>query len=330
MEDLNVQIKKANDLFESGKFFEASFSYKEILYRTTGKKISKENQHLIKNKLKESILKAKDEYRELHTEMELSEEMIGQVYKINSDIIRKVDKNLHNLLPLTFSTIFICSSEDNESSAKKTLPLSYQITNFSIHTKQGYLLANNDDYTPIELWSFKMYEIGQSIKKDFHINPILKTLTETGVFSLENFSSLLKDKGLEIPENDLDILKYGVSIYLANDFTSALHILVPQFENLLIIVSEKAGIQTTAFERGKTITKRITISDFNLKSDEMTAIFGKDYCYYLRYVLYSPLGLSIRHKIAHGTISQEECTLGNCNLVLLAIFILLNKIQHKG
>ena len=91
---------------------------------------------------------------------------------------------------------------------------------------------------------------------------------------------------------------------------------------------ELADVETTVVERGKTITKKMTLSDRELQGEKMIELFGKDYTFFLRYVLYSPLGLSLRHKVAHGTIKSIECNVGNCNLVLLAIFIALRKI-HK-
>ncbi len=327
MEEIKNEMNRADELYQNGKFFEASFSYQSILKDIKGKKISQEDTDLIKNRLKESILKSKNEYKELSTEVVIDETMIEQINTVNNGIFEKVGNDFSNLLTLIFSTTFIGSLESNEKTTKKTLPLTYQIASFSSHTEQGYLSANNYDYSPIELWSFQTYGMEQMMKVYFHINPILRKLTENKVFDLNSFELVLKNKGLCPNGNELVILKHAIKVYLEKDFISTLHILIPQFENLLLMISENAGIQTTAIERGKTITKRITLSDLSLKSDEMIKIFGKDFCFYLRYVLYSPLGLSIRHKIAHGNIDNAECNENNCNLVLVGLLILLNKVQ---
>jgi hypothetical protein len=323
---MDNKILEANKLYEEGKFFEASFSYQEILKDISKENISKETKEVIKTRLKECILKSQNEYKQLSTEVKIDEDMLKQVDSINEQIIKEVNNCLDNLLPLSFSRNFICSFEDNENRARKTLPLTYQITNFSTHSETGYLLSNNEDYSPLELWSFQTYEMEQSMKSHFHIDPILKKLTDNKVLNSDSFMMLLENKGLGSSIAQTNILRRGIERYLVGDFISALHILVPCFENLILIISETKGMQTSAIERGKALTKRITLSDRDLKS-EMISIFGKDFCFYLRYILYSPLGKSLRHKVAHGNLLAEECIERNCNLVLVSFFILLGKIK---
>jgi len=48
MENIEEEMKKAEELYKNGKFFEASFSYKEILNNIKGKKISQSDMDLIK------------------------------------------------------------------------------------------------------------------------------------------------------------------------------------------------------------------------------------------------------------------------------------------
>jgi hypothetical protein len=321
MEKIEEELKTASELYENGKFFEASFHYRGILKDIKGKKMPKETIDLIKNRLKESILNSENHIKEYPIEVPLDRVKIEQV---NNNILKKIGNDFSILI--TLSHCFLESVENIEKTLKEApFSISKLCSSFT-YTDEGYLCADSNDYKHIELELFKNYEIIQKVKVLLYINPILRRLIENKVFDLSSFELVLKNKGLCPTDNELLVLKHGIRIYLEKDFTSALHILVPQFENLFLMISEEAGIQTTAIERGKTATKKITLSDSNLESEEMIKIFEKDYCFYLRYLLYSPLGLSIRHKIAHGTINNTECNETNCNLVLIGFFILLNKV----
>jgi hypothetical protein len=326
-ETIEEILKSADELYENNKFFEASFAYQSAIKKIQGQKVEEVVKNHIKDRLKECIGKSDSEFKTFSTETHLDEAMIAQINEINQDALNKVGDDLKNFPAITFSTTFICSAEKNKETAKKTIPITYQIANVTNFSKDGYLSGNNEDYTPLELWSFETYEMEQLIKVQLHINPIFKKLTNKGIFTTTSFEQLLSSKGLSKNIDDLYVLKQGVNTYILKDYTSAIHIIIPQLENLLLIVFENAGIQTSVIERGKTITKRITLSDRELQGDSLTKLFGKDYCAYLRYVLYSPLGLSLRHKVAHGTIEKEECSESNCNLVLVALFVLLHKIQ---
>lgn len=330
MEEIKVQLNEADQLYISGKFFEAHFAYQNLIKETMGKKIPIEQKNLIKDRLRECIIKSKNEYKEISAEMNLTPEMIESRNRINNETIDKVGGNLLNLPKIAFSTNFILSSKDIESESAQNIPLFLQIASMSSVTDDGYVSGNNEDYSAFEINLFNNYQMEQTLKGYLHTNYILKKLIEDKVFTTENFRQLLDEKGLiQIDGNYFEILIYGIENYIKQDFISAIHILVPQFENLLLLVAESAGIQTTVIERGKAITKKVTLSDLSLKSEEMLKVFGKDFCLYLRYSLYSPLGLSIRHKIAHGTITKDECSESNCNLVVVSIFILLDMINKK-
>jgi len=252
--------------------------------------------------------------------------MTASINITNDETIKRIGNNLLEVPKIFFSTNFISSSDGLELRSKK-IPLFLQIANVSLFTEDGYISSNNDDYSPFELNLFRNYQMEQTIKAHLHIDPIFKKITEMGVLNVENLNNLFMEKGILLDNVNLNILNHGINTYIKKDFISSLHILIPQFENLFLFIAESSGIQTTAIERGKTVTKKITLSDTSLKSNQMIDVFGKDFCLYLRYLLYSPLGLSIRHKIAHGTIADNECSETNSNLVLIAIFILLNKIE---
>ncbi len=327
-ETLNEILKNADDLYENSKFFEASFAYQSAIKKIQGQKVDEAVKNHIKDKLKECIGKSGSEFKTFSTETHFDEAMIAQINEVNEQVLSKIGTDLKNFPATTFSTTFICSAKKNEETAQKTIPMTYQIANVTNFSKDGYLSGDNDDYTSLELWGFEIYGMEQAMKILFHINPVFKKLLSGGILTQISFEQLLNSKGLSKDADDLYALKQGIDVYISKDYVSAIHILTPQLENLLLIISENSGVQTTVIERGKTITKRITLSDRELQRESLSELFGKDYCTYLRYVLYSPLGLSLRHKVAHGMIEKVECSESNCNLVLVALFILLHKRQE--
>lgn len=325
-ETLEEILKDADILYTENKFFDAVFSYKSALEKVQGKKIERATLEHIKKRLKECIEKSDGEFKELGVEQTINEELISQIHELNEKIILDIGNNLMELPRIVFSPNFIAPFQVYENS-EKTIPLTYQLANVTVFS-EGYIAGNNEDYTPKDLWGFNMYGITQQLNLQFHVNPILKKLISKEVFTSLNFVELLSSKNLTEMKDGFSILQQGVARYLERDYVSSLHILVPQLENLLLFICELADVETTVIERGKTITKKMTLSDRELQGEKMIELFGKDYTFFLRYVFYSPLGLSLRHKVAHGTIQNIECNISNCNLVLLAIFIALRKI-HK-
>lgn len=330
MDSLDDILNSANSLYLKGQFLSASTYYRQALENIKGKKIDSDTQNLIKNRLNECIKNSSYQFEQFSAESVLKQEELMALNQFNEEILSEINFDLKNFSKSIYlhTNVFIPSFQENKKIATDTLPLAYQIANVAQYTEDGYISGNNQDNSSLELWGFKNYQMEQPIRSIFHINPIFQKMVDEKIFTSENFNRLIDSLNIEGAINNVSILKKGISHYIIKDYISAIHILMPQLENLILIFAKENGIQTDSIERGKTITKGITLSDTHLQGSGFIDLLGEDYCYFLRYVLYSPLGLRLRHKGAHGTILEDECNETNCNLILVALFILLyNMIQ---
>jgi hypothetical protein len=329
MESLDDLLNSANNLYLKGQFLSASTYYRLALENIKNKKIDSDTQNLIKNRLNECIKNLSDQFEQFSTESIFNQEELMVLNQFNEEVLSEINFDLKNFPKSIYlhTNVFIPSFQENKKIATDNLPLAYQIANVAQYTKDGYVSGNNQDNSPLELWSFKTYQMEQPIRSTFHINPLFQKMVDEKIFTSENFNGLIDSLNIEGAINNVSILKKGISHYIIKDYISVIHILIPQLENLILIFAKKNGIQTDIIERGKTITRGMILSDNHLQSSEFIDLLGENYCYFLRYVLYSPLGLKLRHKVAHGTIFEDECNETNCNLILVALFIILHKMN---
>jgi hypothetical protein len=120
-----------------------------------------------------------------------------------------------------------------------------------------------------------------------------------------------------LPDEQLKILDIGLEKYFKQDYVSALHILIPQFESFFLSASEKFGIDVISLNRTKEIsTQPRTLGDTLLDKPEFQEVWSKDLCEQIKFILFEPLGYKFRHKIAHGEIKLTECNYQTTNLIV--------------
>ncbi len=151
-------------------------------------------------------------------------------------------------------------------------------------------------------------------EKCLNSESLLEYLTEWRYINLEN----------------LTLLKTGLDRYFADDFVSAIHILVPQYEDVLRTFLEKAASDTGIGAAERTVIKsrrRVrgwqyeTFGDL-LQRDFTRTKFPDDVRDYIRIVMAEQNGLNLRNKVAHGLILPSDCTASTVNIVL-HLFLLL-------
>jgi len=161
-----------------------------------------------------------------------------------------------------------------------------------------------------------------------YLNRIFNGLASKG-FSEESLLAYLCSRKI-FPEDNLNVISVGIERYFAEDYVSALHILIPQFENVFLFISEKLGIDILALNRGKEVSTQLkTLSAEHLSSEAFRNKWGRDFCEQLKFVLFEPLGYMLRHKVAHGQMTKEECTSQAANLILYFYFVLAAKVEIK-
>jgi hypothetical protein len=90
------------------------------------------------------------------------------------------------------------------------------------------------------------------------------------------------------------------------DFIAALHLLIPQIENMVREHLKQAGaITTTLDENG--IQKENGMSAL-MKLPEAEQVFGKNLTFELKALFCDPFGPNLRNEIAHGLLDESDCS----------------------
>jgi len=226
---------------------------------------------------------------------------------------------------------FFLKVADVQKTTNKTRPISYQITSLSTISDDGHILrgSSDGDYA----WFMKIYDIHQRLITALYIGRIIYELIE----NKPNGNNLTTDALLDyfnnfriIEEENLKIISVGLQKYFDRDYISSLHILVPQFESVFLKISESCGIDIVALDQKQGIATRTkTLSEYYLDSEEFKKIWGEDFCRQIKFILFEQLGYKIRHKIAHGEITKEECNSQNTTLILYFYLVLLSRASIK-
>lgn len=110
-----------------------------------------------------------------------------------------------------------------------------------------------------------------------------------------------------VPEENLELVAVGVERALAGDCVSALHVLVPQLEDVLRSLLPRVGVDTMVPGRDPSTTEEITLGRILSRLTEK-GVMTEDDRFLFSLVLERAAGDNVRHDIAHGLIRLGACT----------------------
>ena len=319
--ELEEKIQQAKNVEENADFFSASFFYKDALLiaRNIG---NSEKIKWLKKKVVEMNQKSQGQMKEVSVEHPISPEHIEQINKFITFILEQD----------FVSQLKIIGSHPNfyphyEHLEKSSPPLYTQLASNSVFSEQGHLVKGGSD--GVYSWLMKMYEISQNVSNQFYLLRILKQMIDNGSLNTQSLNQYLRDRKL-FTDNQMKLLEVGTERFFAKDYISALHILVPQFENAFLIISEKLGIDIISLNQTKEIsTQTKTLSTTQLESEEFQKIWGKDLCLQIKFIMFEPLGYKLRHLVAHGEISAEACNFTTVSMILYLFLALAARVHNS-
>lgn|GEM_PF-3093063 len=158
-----------------------------------------------------------------------------------------------------------------------------------------------------------------------------------GAFLRRAFDRLRKEKGLETEtlldvfpgcglctKRNISLLRKGFERYFSGDHVSALHILVPQFEDLLRNLFEQAG---WSIQRDRA---RAPILQDLLRFPQFTKVVGESLHLYYTWALTDVNGLNVRNEVCHGFLPPERMTRETVELILhLLLTLTLFRIEER-
>ena len=114
----------------------------------------------------------------------------------------------------------------------------------------------------------------------------------------------LIDENFVIPDDRKEIFKLGIMHGLNGDFYAALHLLIPQTENLFREFAKMCGGLVTVFEEDKTEQSKALYSIF--ESPELLECYNENILFTFRGLLNEKAGANLRNRIAHGITDKQE------------------------
>lgn len=331
--ELQNKLSQAQEAEKAENFFSAAFFYRDALAAAT-KKGNSDIIKLCKNKsveMNKKSIASGNNFKKFSFVQELSENKRKTHEEFIHNFLNQGDLKtiLHSIGQHSF---FFPKVEDIQKSADETIPISYQFVNLSTISNDGHTLRGSSDGN--YAWFIKMYDINQQLIMLLYVDRIIYELMKNKPnninLNIQNLTEYFSNARI-FDERNLRIILVGLQKYFDCDYISAMHILVPQFENVFLKISENLGIDIVAldFKQGLA-TRTKTLSERYLDSDEFKTIWGVDYCRQIKFVLFEQMGYRIRHKIAHGEIEPAECNFENTTLILYLYLVLLGRINIKS
>lgn len=249
----------------------------------------------------------------------------GHIDLVIEHYVRDVNRSTVNqYINRLFSTYFIpnierITTEANEISKQSIVSL---IASISIDEGGRNIFSGDDD----EAW--KTYNVSTLYRLNLEVffdayKTIWREYMKYGM-TAEMVIACLKNRSF-IPNIELGIISHGIELFFQDDFISSLHILVPQFENVLRRFFENLDYPTTCFASDGT-QKEQTFNEF-LKND-FVKILPLNYRYLIEFVMINQIGLNLRNKVAHGLVEIGDISMKVVLIVIYLYFILCSIDLH--
>ncbi|MEA5016371.1 MAG: DUF4209 domain-containing protein [Candidatus Limiplasma sp.] len=116
--------------------------------------------------------------------------------------------------------------------------------------------------------------------------------------------SFLVDECVLIPDDRKEICKAGVKAVLDGQYYEAVHLLVPQIENMYRSIAKLCGGLVNTFEDDSTEQAKTLKSVFEIP--ELVDVYDENILFTLKGLLTEKAGVNLRNLVAHGLVSSEE------------------------
>ena len=149
---------------------------------------------------------------------------------------------------------------------------------------------------------------------------LYRRLADAGRWTADSIVDFLAS-GVAFDEDKLPLLRTGVERYFARDYISAIHVLVPQIEDILRRLLGKMGLPTTSFDSKTRATREKPLGEV-LEVQQLKEGLGEDLWFYLKFLFTEQLGENLRNDIAHGLLGEGRAREPLATLVVDALLTL--------
>lgn len=222
---------------------------------------------------------------------------------------------------VSHSSDFVPKKEPIEKKAEEDAknPLYKIIGMGRVYGNRKVFNAQNDDDIKRQILSFN-YSIELERNFAIRVNCIWDKMVQKGLTPDMVICRICEIEYMEDMQKKL--IRRGIERFFFEDYISALHILVPQFESYFRIFFEWGGFPTTSIKSGTTQNEQ-TFNEFLLQPFVKETI-NSDILYMIEFVMVDQLGKNLRNNIAHGLAGIDTFSKTNC-LIVIHLFFLITK-----
>ena len=203
-----------------------------------------------------------------------------------------------------------------EKSVKQT-PLSFMMQGVIVNErgkvvgkKPGLLFQEGDEYeNALRPHMFQELKMSYSIYVPALIEPMRNQIEQEHYFTIHDLGSIVLNNPL-IPQHREYLFAKGLISGFQGDFVTAIHLLVPQFENSVRYLLEQHGVSVSGID-DEGIQEEYDLNRL-LYLPEMEKIFGKDLLFHLQGLLVEKEGANIRNRMAHGLMYPGDFHSAEC------------------
>lgn len=330
--DFNTKIEEAKNAEALENFFTAAIFYKEALEIAFKLHYSKSIK-LCKEKVVEMNKKSIESGKDFQEHEFTNKLTVKENDSINNVIIQilKLKNKIEALKIIGSLDYFMPKVKEVDKLVQNSMPITYQFATLTTISDQGHSLRGGSlaEYS----WFVQMYDLSQKQILDLSLGKLMYMLIHKNSYgdmmTIKEISDYFSSSKL-FTSSQIKVIQVGLQKYYEADYISALHILVPQFEGFLLNIARGLGINTVALDPSVDIaTRTVTLSERDFDSKDFINIFGEDFCRQIKFVLFEPMGYKLRHKIAHGEITANECNFQNTTLIIYLYLVVLARAEPK-
>jgi hypothetical protein len=168
------------------------------------------------------------------------------------------------------------------------------------------------------------YMIDLQLKLELLLLPIFEKLIARGLDTKILLRKL--EECYLLDEDNLRFINVGIQRFFENDYISALHVLVPQYESILRSMFTKLGFATTSIKKG--IAQHEETFNVFLEREDIRLVLGEDLHKFIEMVMVKQRGFNLRNNVAHGLMKSNEYT-KELTVLVIYMYLLLANFQKK-
>ena len=207
--------------------------------------------------------------------------------------------------------------EASVRSARATAPMTSGTPRMQIAAPDQHVVAGSDDQTLLREHGCRFLQVSACL----HLRPAWERRLASGDLTADAVLATLRISGNFDPAA-LDVIADGIAAAVAGNTVIAVHVLAPQFEDVLRQLLDRAGHSPARHNPSDpNVTEVITLGPI-LNQLQTLNVITPDQAFFFSLVLDDELCLNLRNRVGHGLVRRGECTL-EAVLLLLQCYLLV-------